>query len=95
MVNLKKIREVKLSRLFFLWTSLVAQTVVSAYNAGDPGLDPLVRKILWRRKWQPRPVLLPGKSHGRRILVGYSPRGRKESNTTEQLHFTSLHTLAK
>ena len=41
----------------------------------------------WRRQWQPTPVLLPGKSHGRRSLVGCSPRGREESDTTEQLHF--------
>ena len=38
-----------------------------------PGLDPWVRKIPWRRKWQPTPVFLPGESHGRRSLVGYSP----------------------
>ena len=43
--------------------------------------------ILWRRKWQPTPVLLPGKSHGWRSLVGYSPRGRKELDRTERLHF--------
>ena len=42
----------------------------------------------WRRKWQPTPVLLPGKSHGRRIVVGYSPWGRKASDRTERLHFT-------
>ena len=42
----------------------------------------------WRRKWQPTPVLLPGKSHGRRSLVGYSPWSHKESDATEQLHFT-------
>ena len=42
---------------------------------------------LWRRKWQPTPVLLPGKSHGWRSLVGCSPWGRKESDTTEWLHF--------
>ena len=41
-----------------------------------------------RRKWQPTPVFLPGESHGQRSLAGYSPRGRKESNTTEQFHFT-------
>ena len=41
-----------------------------------------------RRKWQPTPVFLPGKSHGQRSLVGYSPWGRKESDMTEQLHFT-------
>ena len=40
-----------------------------------------------RRQWQPTPVLLPGKSHGWRSLVGCSPRGRKESDTTERLHF--------
>ena len=44
----------------------------------------------WRRKWQPGPVLLPGKSHGRRSLVGHNSWGRKESDTTERLHFTSL-----
>ena len=37
--------------------------------------DPLVGKIPWRRKWQPTPVFLPGKPHGQRSLVGYSPWG--------------------
>ena len=46
--------------------------------------DPCVGKIPWRRAWQPTPVFLPGKSHGQRSLVGYSPWGRKESDTTEQ-----------
>jgi len=41
----------------------------------------------WRRQWQPTPVLLPGKSHGWRSLVGYSPWGCEESDMTEQLHF--------
>ena len=41
-------------------------------------------------KWQPTPVLLPGEAHGRKSLVGYSPWGLEESDTTEQLHFTSL-----
>ena len=44
--------------------------------------DPWIRKIPWNRKWQPTPVFLPGKSHGQRSLAGYSPWGRKESNTT-------------
>jgi len=40
--------------------------------------DPLVRKIPWRRKWQPIPVFLPGESNGQRSLVGYSPwNGRR------------------
>ena len=41
----------------------------------------------WRRQWHPTPVLLPGKSHGWRSLVGCSPWGHKESDTTEGLHF--------
>ena len=40
-----------------------------------------------RRQWHPTPVLLPGKSHGRRSLVGCSPWGRYEPDTTERLHF--------
>ena len=44
---------------------------------------------LWRRKWNPTPVFLPGKSHGWKSLVGYSPWGHKELDTTERLHFTS------
>ena len=54
----------------------------------------LFHSVLWasnfsgqRRQWQPTPVLLPGKSHGRRSLVGYSPWGRRELDTTERLHF--------
>ena len=39
----------------------------------------------WRRKWQPTPVFMPGKSHGPRSLVGYDPWGCKESHTTERL----------
>ena len=48
----------------------------------------IISKEIRRRHWQPTPVLLPGKSHGRRSLAGYSPRGRKESDATEPLHFT-------
>ena len=43
--------------------------------------NPWVGKIPWRREWQPTPVFMPGKSHGPRSLVGYSPWGRKESDT--------------
>ena len=42
---------------------------------------------MWRRQWHPTPVLLPGKSHGWRSLIGCSPWGREESDTTERLHF--------
>ena len=54
-----------------------------------PGFDPWVGKIPWRRQQQPTPVFLPGKFHGRQSLVGYCPWGRKESDTTKWLHFTS------
>ena len=43
-----------------------------------------------RRQWHPTPVLLPGRSHGRRSLVGYSPWGHEELDTTERLHFHAL-----
>ena len=46
------------------------------------GFDPWVGRISWRRIWQPTPVFLPGKSHGQRSLVGYSPWGCTESNMT-------------
>ena len=46
-----------------------------------------VERILWGRKWQPAPVLLPGKSHGQRSLAGYSPWGSRESDTTEKLTY--------
>ena len=62
----------------------------SACNVGDLGSIPWVGKIPWRRKWQPTPVLLPGKSYGQRSLVGYTPRGSNESDTTERTHFVLL-----
>ena len=51
-------------------------------NTGDTihGFNPWVGKIPWRRKWQPTPVFLPGKSHGQKSLVGYSPWGCREFN---------------
>ena len=50
----------------------------------------VVLKVHRRRQWHPTPVLLPGKPHGRRSLVGCSPWGREESDTTERLHFHFL-----
>ena len=46
-----------------------------------------LRVWVWRRQWQPTPVLLPGKSHGRRSLVACSPWGREEWDTVERLPF--------
>ena len=48
--------------------------------------DPWVRKILSSRKWQPAPVFLPGKFHGRGAHGAYSPWSRKESDTPEHIH---------
>ena len=50
------------------------------------GFSPWVRKIPWRRQWQPTPVFLPGESHGPGCLMGYSSWGRKELDTTEHTH---------
>ena len=47
----------------------------------------IYNNLVRRRQWHPTPVLLPGKSHGRRSLVGCSPWGREESDMTERLHF--------
>ena len=66
----------------------MAQLVKNLLAVQRPGFSPGVGKITWRRKWQPTPVSLSGKSHGQRSLVGYSPWGRKKSGTTEQLTLT-------
>ena len=63
-----------------------------ACSAGDPCLIPAwVRKIPWRRKQQPTPVFLPGKSHTQRSLAGYSPWHHRESDTTKQKTLNTLH----
>ena len=61
----------------------------SACHVGDLALNPRSGRSSGEGNGNPTPVLLPGESHGRRSLVGYSPRGHKESDMTEQLHFTS------
>ena len=64
---------------------LVAQIVESASNAG---FHPWIGKSLWRREWEPTPAFSPGESQGQRILAGYSPLGRKGSDTTGRLTHT-------
>ena len=54
-------------------------------QCGRPGFDPWVGKIPWWRQPLPTPLLLPREFQGQRTLVGYSPRGHKESDTTEWL----------
>ena len=60
-------------------------TSLVACNGGSSSFNPWVRKIPCKKEWQPIPVFLPGESHGQRSLAGYSPRGHKESDTTEWL----------
>ena len=72
-----------------MWKAIELYTlncVVCRPQCGRPRFNPWAGKILWRRKWQSTPVLLSGKSHGQRSMVGYSPWGRKELDTTERLH---------
>ena len=64
--------------------------IVATSQCWRPRFDLWVGKIPWRRKWQPTPVLMTGKSHGPTSLVGSSPRGRKESG---QDRATSLFPL--
>ena len=54
------------------------------------GFDPWAGKIPWRRALQSTPVLLPGESHGQRILASYSPWGHKESDTTDLIYHACI-----
>ena len=74
-------------QLQYCWASLVAQMVKNVPAMWETWVQALGWEDPWRRKWQSTPVLLPGKSHGQRSLVGYSLWGRKESDMTERLHF--------
>ena len=65
----------------------MAQTVKRLWATWETRVQFLGRKIPRRRKWQSTPALSPGKSHGRRSLVGCSPWGHQESDKTERLHF--------
>ena len=68
----------------YIWLHLMCSKWASWWRSGKeatcqcrrfrrPGFNPWVGKIPWRRKWQPTPVFLPGKSYGQRSLVGYCP----------------------
>ena len=63
--------------------SLVAQMVKNLPAICETQVRSSGQKIPWRKAWQPTPVFLPGESHGQKSLVGYSPWGHKESDTTE------------
>ena len=57
--------------------ALIVKNSPAVQKTEEMWVDPWVRKILWRRKWQPTPVFLPGEFHGQRSLAGYSSRGRR------------------
>ena len=57
------------------------------------GFDPGVGEIPWRKAWQPTPVFLPSKFHGQRSLMGYSPWGCKESDTTEATEHAHMYQI--
>ena len=73
--------------LFYIVTSLVVQMVKRLPTMWVTWVE----KISWRRRWQPTPVFLPGKSHGRRSLVGYRSWGRKELDMMSNFTFTFFH----
>ena len=71
--------------------SLVAQKVRICRQCRRPRFNPWVRKILWRREWQPTLVFLPAEFHRQRSLSCYSPWGHKESDTTEKIILFLFH----
>ena len=71
------------------WASLVAQRVKCLPAMQETRVQSLGWEDALEKAMAPTPVFLPGESHGQRSLVGCSPRGRKESDTTERLHFHS------
>ena len=104
--------------LFMVWLFQLIESLVLHFPGGSSGkesacqrrihkrlrIDPWVRKIPWRREWQPTPVFLPGKSLGQRSLAGYSPCGGKSYDyylttkcvythaCTEQFYISTVNT---
>ena len=68
-----------------LQVSLVAQTVKNLPAMQETGVQSLGQEDPLEKEWLPAPMFLPGESHGQRSPVGYSPRGHKESDTTQRL----------
>ena len=92
MYNLKEQKlELNVPFLGFLGNTSGKEPTCQCRRGKRCGFDPWVRKIPWRRAWQPTPVFLPGESHKQRSLVGYRPWGPKESGTTEPLKRPSIH----
>ena len=90
----------KLSPYLTLWASLGLSGKEPACQCRRRGLDSLVGKIPWRRKWQPAPVFVPGEFCGQRDLAGYSPMASKSQtrlndSTTTTPHCTSVSPIRK
>ena len=82
----------RFASLFSSWASLVAPCGNEpACQCRRCGFNPWVGKIPWRRKWQPSPEFLAGKSHGQKELAGYSPWSHKESAMTEHARMLSSY----
>ena len=74
----------------FKWTTVLSrlprwlsgkESAFQCRSCRRHGFDPWVREIPWRRKWQPTPIVVQGKSHGQKSLAGYSPWVHKEWDT--------------
>ena len=83
--------EKNMKRMYIIWLPWWLSGKASTCHSRRQRFNPWIRNIPWRRKWQPTPVFLPGKSHDQRNTMGYSPWGYKESRTTEYTH-THTHT---
>ena len=94
--------------LWYLWVRTLSPSGLLTRSSGGANgkestcqcrrsrINPWVGKIPWKREWQPTPVFLPGKSHGQRSLVSYTPWDHEQLDTTEWLHthtHTHTHTL--
>ena len=87
LINTRWWKEIKFIHATKGWTLNTWCWVKEARRKRPHGIWFYLDKMSQRRQWQPSPVFLPGESQGRRSLVGCSPWGRKESGTTERLHF--------
>ena len=105
--NLKIMLDKRDSMSFYLWACIMCTVTrikelswwlsgkESACQCRRYGFDPWVGKTPWRKKWQPTPIFLPGKLHGQRALVGYSPWGheRVRHDLTTNCHHHHQHVL--
>ena len=93
------IEQLPVSHLFYTWLGFPwwLNGKELTYQCRNRGLDPWIGKIPWRREWQPTLVFLPGKFHGQKSLLGYSPRGHKRVGhdlaTRQQVYIFQCYSL--